>query len=212
MRYSHAVAILFCAMVWGQAKPPLGILRAELHSWTGSWDGGQLQLRLDSGLDYECHFNSKTFFDRDRSRISVGRLRPGDNLEIVSDRTSVGGGCFARMVKVVSKLSGEPANWGQVTRVTEHFAPRGNLLYSGTVAENNGDGFVLRIRTGERLQIRLRSDTRFVQNGLPSSREILLVNGVVFVRAGMGLSDEIEAYQVVAGEILQPGKAGTRLQ
>jgi len=104
MRISPIVALVWTAAVWGQPKPPLGILRGELSSWTGSWDGGALQLKLESGMDYECQFNSHTFFDRDRSRISVGRLRPGDLLEIVSDRTSVGSACFARMVKIVAKL------------------------------------------------------------------------------------------------------------
>jgi len=200
------------AVIWAQPKPPLGILRGELSSWTGSWDGGALQLKLESGMDYECQFNSRTFFDRDRSRISVGRLRPGDLLEIVSDRTSVASACFARMVKIISKLQDAPVTWGQVTRATEHFAPRGDLIYSGIIVEHANDGFVLRTRAGQRVAIRLRSDTRFIQNGLPSGRDILSVNGVVFVRAGTGLGEEVEAYQVVAGEILQPGKAPTRLQ
>lgn len=200
------------AAVWAQPKPPLGILRGELSSWTGSWDGGALQLKLESGMDYECHFNSRTFFDRDRSRISVGRLRPGDILEIISDRTTVSSVCFARMVKVVAKLQGDQPVWGQVTRATEHFAPRGDLIYSGIIVEHSSSGFILRTRAGQRVAIQLRSDTRFVQNGLPSGRDILSVNGVVFVRAGMGLAEEVEAYQVVAGEILQPGKAPTRLQ
>ena len=212
MRISPIVALVWTAAVWGQPKPPLGILRGELSSWTGSWDGGALQLKLDSGMDYECQFNSRTFFDRDRSRISVGRLRPGDLLEIVSDRTSVGSACFARMVKIVAKLQDDPVIWGQVTRATEHFAPRGDLIYSGIIVEHANNGFVLRTRAGQRIQIRLRSDTRFVQNGLPSGRDILSINGVVFVRAGLGLAEEVEAYQVAAGEILQPGKVPTRLQ
>ncbi len=212
MRISPILALMGAAAVWGQPKPPLGILRGELSSWTGSWDGGALQLKLDSGIDYECQFNSRTFFDRDRARISVGRLRPGDFLEIVSDRTTASSVCFARMVKVVATLQGEQPVWGQVTRATEHFAPRGSLIYSGIVVEHAGDGFLLRTRAGQRVAIRIRSDTRFVQNGLPSGRDILSVNGVVFVRAGIGLGEEVEAYQVVAGEILQPGKAPTRLQ
>jgi len=62
----------------------------------------------------------------------------------------------------------------------------------------------LRSRAGERSAIRLRPDTRFLMEGQPSELGSLRANLVVFVRAGKNLDNEVEAYQVVWGEILQP--------
>lgn len=212
MQYWILLVLSVLVPAFAQPKPPLGIVFAELKSWDGSWDGGVLLLKLDSGIDYECAFDGKTFFERERSRISVGRLRPGDHLEIMSDRTTQSSRCFARMVKASTIKPGGPPTWGQVTRATEHFAPRGNLTYNGTVVEVEEHRLVVRIRGGSRQSIRLRSDTRYVLNGLPSTRDIMTMNATIHVRAGHGLDEEIEAYQVVAGEILQPIRGGTRQQ
>jgi hypothetical protein len=206
------------ALVWVAALAPLaaepaiplGILRAELLLWEGSWDGGTLRLKLDTGQAYACAFDARSFFERDRVRISPGRLRPGDRLEVVSDRTSNATACFARIIKVMTGKE-EPLVWGSVTRATEHFAPRGTLLYSGVVVADNGERFTLRLRSGERAVIRLRRDTRFLRNGQVAGREILLINVGLFVRAGLGFDDEIEAYSIVSGEILQPRAPGSRL-
>lgn len=197
------------SVAMGQLRPPLGILRAELLSWDGAWNDGVLQLRLESGSDYSCAFNSRTFFERDRTRISPGRLRPGDKLHVVSDRTSPNAKCFARMVKVVAQHE-QPAEWGSVTRATEHFAPRGSLLYSGVVVDQAEAAFTMRTRAGERHRILIRSDTRFLSNGSAAGREILEMNRQVNVRAGLNPDDEIEAYQVVSGEILQPAAGRAR--
>ncbi len=191
------------AQLAASARVPLGIVRAELLLWEGSWDGGTLRLRLDTGQDYACSFDARSFFERDRVRISPGRLRPGDRLEVISDRTSQASACFARIIKVMTGKE-EPLVWGSVTRATEHFAPRGTLLFSGVVVADDGDRFTLRLRNGERTVIRLRRDTRFLRGGAAAGREILLVNETLFVRAGLGFDEEIEAYSIVRGEILQP--------
>jgi hypothetical protein len=186
-----------------QPRPPLGILRGDLLSWEGTWQDGVLQLRLDSGIDYECRFSAATFFERDRARISVGKLRPGDKLHVVSDRTSPNAKCFARMVRIVSEHEA-PFQWGSLRRATESFAPRGSLVYAGVVVQPEEGAFVLRTRAGERHRILLRRDTRFIDNGLPAGPEILTANRQIYVRAGFNADEEMEAYQVVSGEILQP--------
>lgn len=211
MRYFPVLAFVGCLAVLGQVKPPLGILRAELLAWDGSWDDGVLRLRLDSGLNYECAFDGRSFFERDRIRISPGRLRPGDQLEVMSDRTTQSSKCFARRIKVIlPNTAEEQFAWGSVTRATEHFAPRGSLTYTGAVSETFDDRFVLRLRGGGRQTIRLRRDTRFFQNGSPASKEALAVNMQVHVRAGFNPDDEVEAYQVFSGEILQPQSNSAR--
>lgn len=199
----------FGCLVIAQPRPPLGILRAELLSWDGSWKDGILQLRLDSGIDYSCGFTSLTFFEREGNRISPGRLRPGDKLQVMSDRTSPGAKCFARRVKVVAEHD-SPAQWGSVRRATEHFAPRGNVVYTGIVVSQEESAFTMRLRSGEKHRILLRGDTRFLDNGASAGPEILVMNRQVHVRAGFNPDEEMEAYQVVSGEILQPGAPRVR--
>lgn len=207
MRYALVLGLVSAA--WADPRPPLGILRADFLSWEGTRQNGVLQLRLESGIDYACHFNAATFFERDRARISVGKLRPGDKLHVVSDRTSPSAKCFARMVKIVAEHEA-PFQWGSIRRATESFAPRGTLVYSGVVVLPEEGVFVIRTRSGERHRILLRRDTRFVDNGLPAGPEILTTNRQVYVRAGFNSEEEMEAYQVVSGEILQPSLAPPR--
>lgn len=207
MRYAMVLGFLSAASA--EPRPPLGILRADLLSWEGTWQTGVLLLRLDSGIDYSCNFNSATFFERDRTRIGVGKLRPGDKLHVVSDRTSPAAKCFARMVRIVAEHEA-PFEWGSVRRATESFAPRGSLAYSGVIVQPEEGSFVLRTRTGERHRILLRRDTRFVENGTPAGPEILLANRQVYVRAGFNSDEAMEAYQVVVGEILQPSSGPAR--
>jgi hypothetical protein len=204
-----AVVLFLGAVAAAEPRPPLGILRGDLLSWDGTWQNGILQLRLDSGIDYSCNFNSATFFERDRVRIGVGKLRPGDKLHVVSDRTSPSAKCFARMVKIVAEHDA-PFQWGAVRRATESFAPRGSLVYSGVIVQPEEGAFVLRTRSGERHRIMLRADTRFVDNGVVTGPEILTMNRQVYVRAGFNSEEEMEAYQVMSGEILQPSPGPAR--
>jgi hypothetical protein len=62
----------------------------------------------------------------------------------------------------------------------------------------------MRSRDGERSSIRLRPDTRYLMEGEPAEIGSLRANLVVFIRAGKNLDNEVEAYQVVWGQILQP--------
>ena len=69
---------------------------------------------------------------------------------------------------------------------------------------------VLRTRTQGDVEVVLRGDTRYFAGGRKTDSSELRVNTRVFVRAGHNLDDEIEAYQVVWGAILQP--APSKLQ
>jgi hypothetical protein len=190
-------------LAFGQPRPPLGILRGDLLSWEGTWQNGVLQLRLDSGIDYSCQTSTATFFERDRTRIHPAKLRSGEKVQVMSDRTSPGAKCFARMVKIVSEHEA-PFQWGSVRRATESFAPRGSLVYAGVVVHQEEGAFTMRVRGGERQRIVLRHDTRFLDNGAAAGPEILVANRQVYVRAGFNTEEEVEAYQVISGEILQP--------
>ena len=63
---------------------------------------------------------------------------------------------------------------------------------------------MLHTRDGDRPIPRLRRDTHYVQDGESVDGASLKPNMRVFVRAGKDLWDQVEAYQVFWGEILQP--------
>jgi hypothetical protein len=189
----------------------MGLLRGVLASWSGTAESGELRMTLESGEGYACAFDARTFFDRERSRIHASRLRAGDQLEVMSDRTGAGTRCFARMVRVLTATHGSSAfTWGRIVRATDHFAPRGEVEFSGVLARLADGYFVLRTRSGTRHLIHFRPDTRFMSNGQAVDRSGLAVNDPVFVRSGTNLDDELEAFQVISGASLQPNPLRSR--
>jgi hypothetical protein len=82
--------------------------------------------------------------------------------------------------------------------------PRGDLTFAGIVARVGQDMLVLRTRAKGELRLLLRPDTRYVQDGVLADASGLGVNTRVFVRGGRNLDGDLEAYQVMWGEILRP--------
>ena len=80
----------------------------------------------------------------------------------------------------------------------------GTLTYSGVVFRVTAERLVLHTREGGDQSILLRKDTRFLENGETVEAESLKPNMRVFVRAGKDLYDQVEAYQVIWGKILDP--------
>jgi hypothetical protein len=68
----------------------------------------------------------------------------------------------------------------------------------------NGERVVLHTREAGDQCILLRQDTRYLANGEVVDAAALKPNMRVFVRAGKNLYDEVEAYQVIWGAILNP--------
>lgn len=60
----------------------------------------------------------------------------------------------------------------------------------------------LRTRADGEKVILLRSDTRYIQGGSEVEASELKVNTRVYIRAGHTLERQVEAYQVMWGEIL----------
>jgi hypothetical protein len=81
----------------------------------------------------------------------------------------------------------------------------GNLTFAGVVARLNGESLVLRTRDGEQTLL-IRHDTRYVENGDTVEAAQLRPNMRVFIRAGRNLYEQVEAYQVIWGSILDPAR------
>jgi hypothetical protein len=82
--------------------------------------------------------------------------------------------------------------------------PTGTLTYAGVVFRISPDRLMLHTRTGGEQAIQLRKDTRYLQNGEIVQAEQLGLNTRVFIRAGKDVYDQVEAYQVIWGTILDP--------
>ena len=80
----------------------------------------------------------------------------------------------------------------------------GTLTYSGVIYRVNAEKFALHTREAGDLAILLRNDTRYLQDGQVVDLASLRPNMRVFVNAGKGLYDEVEAYQIIWGSILAP--------
>jgi hypothetical protein len=205
MRY---FGVLFCAAcLFGQEYARPGILRGELAGIEKTGTAGNLDVRTRSADVLRCTFDAHTYFERDHQRIGTAALYRGDPLEIIADRKA--DQCYARTVRVV-KADAAAGSSRYLTRARsltsalDHIMPRGNLTFAGVILRMSDSILVLRTRTESEKVVRLRDDTRFLDSGLPSDASALCVNKRVFVRAGQNLDNQVEAYQVIWGEIAGP--------
>jgi hypothetical protein len=202
------IMILAAATALAQESAPSGFLHGQLLSWTGTPRSGQFTFQAAENHLYFCSYDDKTYFEREKRHITIAGAEKGDRLEIVSDQRQGSNICYARTVHIMDeprivKLPGVRPRPRPLTP-PDLAATRGTLSFSAVVLKVTPETLYLRSRAGERRAIHLRPDTRFLMEGQPSEVGNLRANLVVFVRAGKNLDNEVEAYQVVWGEILQP--------
>ena len=187
-----------------------GVIRGVLIERDDPGPMGEFSLRAKSTNQvYRFRFDSKTYVERKEQRVSMQRLEKGDTIEVVADRDESAAVHYARTVHVIeAPRPPRPAVLaGRLryrTSPMDLLAPRGNLTYSGVIARLTVDRLVLHTRQEGEKTILLRLDTRYLEGGTMVEAADLKPTTRVFVRAGKNLEDQIEAYQVIWGEILQP--------
>ena len=201
--------ILASSLMAQQEIAPIGIVRGVLIGC----DGARLTVRTADGHTYGFVIDSKTFIERDHFRISCSKLDKAEPLEIVSDRSTEPGMAYARLITVVNPEARSRRRALMAVRApldhedpTLSIAPRGSLTFTGVVLRMDDDGMVLRTRVDGEKWILVRRDTRFREDGLRVEPSSLHSTTRVFVRAGKNLDGEIEAYEIVWGEILTPAR------
>jgi len=178
-----------------------GLFRGSMVSWEGSLTKGVLLARNSAGAVEGCGYDSLSYLELSRNRITVAKLEPGDPLEILTDHKPGSRDCYIRMLQVIPP--GPPPSRATPSPAIKRPAferPRGDRTVSGVIINNNTRTITLRTRDGEQTLL-LRKDTRYLAGGAPQDAAALTVNTRVFVRAGRNLEGGIEAYQVVWGEI-----------
>jgi len=198
--------LILAAVLGAQEQAPSGIVRGTLENWEGSLAGGELHFRSGDGPLLACSYNDKTYIERERLRIAVSSLKPGNKLEMVTVRS--GGRCMARTIYVVVETPGSRLSPAQRARLQaarpswQSVVPRGDLTFSGIVLRISPESILLRTRSGGQKTILLRLDTGFVAGGRVVDDSELSVNTQVFIRGGRNFEGQLEAYLVAWGEIL----------
>ncbi len=203
MRRTPILALL--ATAWAQAPPDALILRGVLIDWERAGVRGEFSLRAADFRVWRCRFDERTAIERIRKEATADAMRVGDWIELVADRQADIPICYARSIKVF-----QPARESIIQRplsssrgVMDHLYPRGNLAMGGLVREITAARLVLRTRDQSEQSFRLRPDTVFTRDGLPSQSSAVALNSRVFVRAGKGWDGEMEVYSVTWGAILR---------
>jgi hypothetical protein len=201
----------FAAALAAQELAPIGIVRGTLLDC----DSTHLTIGVE-GRTFRFQTDSRTFIERDHMRIFCPSLKKGERIELVSDRSAEQGTRYARLVSVITADT-RPRRQQALMALraplphedpTLSIAPRGSLTFTGVVLRLDADGLVLRTRVNGEKWILVRRDTRYREDGLQVEPANLRSSTRVFIRAGTNLDGEIEAYEVVWGEILAP--AGLR--
>ena len=207
--------LLLCGMVLAaQTSEPRSVLRGVLLERDPQTVSGELSVRAADNQVFRFLFDAKSYVERDQQPIEVSRLQLGEPVDVVSDEVA---GSLLRYVRTIHVLPepappSRPLSLGRVRAyrnsadrqmALDRVMPPGTLSIAGVVFRLNSDHVVLHTRGGDQT-ILLRQDTRYLENGDLVNSNQLKPNMRVFVRGGRTLYNEIEAYQVIWGRILQP--------
>jgi len=198
---------LLLPLVAGAQFPPPS-LSGVLLERDADATSGQFAIRDSDNQVYRYIFDAKTAVDRDGFTVNIERLTPGDKLQVDSDAVP---GSLLRYARVVHAAPLPPANltysdsrFRTPTRSILERAPNlGTITFAGVVSRLNSGTLVLHTRSGLQTLI-IRTDTRYVDNGDTVEAAELRPNMRVFIRAGKNLYEQLEAYQVIWGSILEP--------
>lgn len=202
-----AGGLLVLALICAAQIPPqdAALLRGVLVDRGAMPDGGEFSVRAAGGQVVRYRFDAKTYVEREDTMIDVPRLRPGDDVEVLSDLLGNSPVRYARTIHVLD-LTPPPRRAARPHFQINDAIPRGDLTFSGVVSRLSDGRLVLRTRNAGEQTILIRKDTRFLADGETVAASSLKVNMRVFVRAGKDEFGHAEAYQVVWGGILLPNK------
>lgn len=209
--WARTATLIFCAaaaLAQENARP--GFLHGELLGWTGTPSAGQFTFRMRDQM-YSCTFDQNTYFELDNQRITLARAEPGDRFELVSDEQPGTHLCYARTFHIIDSpiqyvapgIRPRPRR-APAQPLGGSFVTHPSVWLSGVVIAIASDSLTVRTRSGHQDIVRLRSDTCYMAGGEIASIGGLRMNTIVLVRGGRNPDGEVQADQVIWGEILQP--------
>lgn len=167
---------------------------------------GEFVIRGAADQTLRYRFDANTYVEDEQRMIDVPRLRPGEQVEVLSDFLANSSIPYARTIHVLY-----PAAPKRIARPRSGIEPApdpffrpDNLTYSGVVARFDAGSLQLHTRESGDQTLLLRHDTRFLAEGQIVAASELKPNMRVFVRAGKNGDGRLEVYQVMWGGILLP--------
>jgi len=190
-----------------QTQAPIGIIRGTLLECDAA--AGELRIRTADNRVYRLAFDRKTYFEREQIRTTAAHLNKGDPLDIVSDQVPGHELRYARTVHVVEQQAKvrDPRATARLRASrapAERLFPQDDQTFTGVVQSVGGGRLALRTRAGVVETFLLLPDTRFLAGGNPASASALEPYTRVFVRAAPNVDNQMEAFEVVWGDILEP--------
>lgn len=191
---------------WAQFPPPQ--LAGVLLERDADVAAGELAVRASDNQVYRFQFDAGSAVQVDGFKSSVFLLKPGEKVEVDSDVVPGSLLRYARAIRAVAPptpkmtLADTRLHSPAVHPLPDRLLPTGNLTFAGVVSRLNAQSLVLRTRLGEQTLL-IRKDTRYIANGDTVEAATLQPNMRVFVRAGTNLYEQVEAYQVIWGKILE---------
>lgn len=183
---------------------PSGYLRGPMAGWTGAVTKGELRARAASGEVLTCGFDAKSYFEFEKQRVTVDKLRDGDPLEVLAYRRPGETECYVLSLTVVPPP--KPVRPNRRVDVTPAKPVRpapvrhGDVNMAGVVADVTDSSLTLRTRSGEETLL-LRRDTRYFGNGLRMEPSDVKVNQRLAVEAGRNADGKLEAFQLTWGDL-----------
>lgn len=206
------LSALAASALWAQSGADAGFTRGTLLERDADANRGEFAIRLADNEVLRYRYDAHTYVEEFDLSVNMPRLKPGEQVVVVSDNLD---GTFLRYARTVHVVGGEQrakprtATFVPLHHFTlqdERLVPRGDLTYAGVIGEIAGERIVLHTREAGDQTILLRKDTRYLENGETVGANALKPNQRVFVRAGRDFSGQIEGYQVIWGQILDPGR------
>lgn len=202
----RAFWLFLLAPLIAQAQFPPSTLTGVLLECDSNVPAGQFAVRAADNQVYRYQFDRGTTVERDGLNIDAPRILPGEKVVVESDLVAGSLLRYARAIRVATTVA--PLRILADTRMrsarpVERAPLTGNLTFAGVVSRLNTQRLVLHTRGGEQT-ILIRQDTHYVDSGDTVGAVELRPNMRVFVLAGKNLYEQVEAYQVIWGKILQP--------
>jgi hypothetical protein len=194
-------------LAWAQVPPPQ--MSGVLLECDRNVATGELAVRAADNQVYRFQFDARTFVERDSFTGTVTRLVAGDKVDVESDPVDGSLLRYARTIRVVVPKAVPRMNLAEVrersstSRLPEVLLPHETITFAGVVSRLNSQSLILHTRTGEQTVL-IRKDTRYIDNGDTVEAADLQPNMRVFVRAARNLYEQVEAYQVIWGKIMEP--------
>jgi hypothetical protein len=164
---------------------------------------GEIGVRATDNQVFRYRFDSQTHVDRDGAAADIASLNPGDRVEVVSDHMPHADIAYALAIHVTPAAPRAPAALRSLAEPVEYHSGA-DLFFAGVIWRLSAARVVLRLRGGSDQTIVLLKSTRYMEGGSPVDGAALKPNMRVFVQAGKSLYGDVEAHEVIWGQIFQP--------